>query len=79
MAIAKIFVIDNEQIVVMKNNEPALDLHFEQDDMVVTLTLNFADTDEGWDNRDKAFDLMKEDQLLNIRESLWIDLDEIEN
>ena len=74
MSIAKIFDIDNKQLVALKTNDPAIDLHFEMEDMIATLTLNFSDDDKGFDNRDRAFELLEEEQLLGIRQSLIADL-----
>ena len=79
MSIAKIFDIDDKQIVALKTNDPAIDLHFEMEDMITKLTLNFTDDDKGFDNRDRAFDVLEEEALLGIRESLVTDLFEDED
>ena len=79
MSIAKIFNIDDMQVVALKTNDPAIDLHFEMEDMIAVLTLNFTDDDEGFDNRDRAFDVLEEEELSGIRESLVSDLFEDED
>ena len=45
MSIAKMFDIDNKQVVALKTNDPAIALHFEMEDMIVTMTINFTDDD----------------------------------
>lgn len=79
MSIAKVFDIDDKQIVALKTNDPAIDIHFEMDDMIATLTMNFTDDDKGFDNRDRAFDVLEEEELSGIRESLIADLFEDED
>lgn len=79
MSIAKVFDVDDKQIVALKTNDPAIDIHFEMDDMIATLTMNFTDDDKGFDNRDRAFDVLEEEELSGIRESLIADLFEDED
>lgn len=65
MSIGKIFEVtdDGKQVVVLKTNDPAIQLNMELEDMIATLTLNFNDNDEGFENRDRAFDRLSEEEV----------------
>ncbi len=79
MSIVKVFDIDNKQAVVLKTNDPSICLHFEMDDMIATLTMNFTDDDKGFDNRDRAFDVLGEEELSGIRQSFLDDIEDANN
>ncbi len=70
MSIAKLYEIDGYDAVVLKTNDPAVDIHYEFDDFIANTKLDFPDTDEGFGLRDRAFDEISEDQVRNIRENI---------
>ncbi len=72
--IAKIFEVNELQAIVMKTNEPAVDIHYEMDDMIVTTSLNFKDDDEGFIKRDRAFDTLDEEAITGIYASIIMEM-----
>ncbi len=72
----KLYETEYGQILVIKDTSsddyvPEIQVHFIlEDEGQVSNNLKFADTDEGWDKRDKAFEEFTVETALTIVESV---------